>query len=679
MAERESFILNMDLRSRENNAAHRTLDIDRRRLIVRRGQPFSITVQSPNSQLFKERLKLMLHMGRSNQVEINVQKELGIKGKWWFSQMKVQNELLLTVHSPADAIIGPCRMTILVMSDKNAVKKTGEISFHLLFNPWCKDDVVFLSDTRLLQEYIMNENGVIYTGSWNNIDSRPWNFGQFEDNMIDICFQVLDNSNSALKNSKVDLERRFDPVYVSRIISKMVNANGDRGILFGSWSPPYYGGVSPSRWTSSVPILRQWSRSGITGVKYGQCWAFAGVACTVLRCLGIPTRVITNFSSAHDVDGNLSVDYVENFDGGNKQDSIWNFHCWVETWMRRNDLPRGNNGWQVLDPTPQELSGGEFCCGPCPVAAIKEGNVGMKYDCRFTFAEVNADINHWRILSNGQRQKISVEEKTVGRNISTKSVYGDFREDVTLQYKYPEGSAKEREVYLKAGGRISEPTDESAKPKHLKLIIRHGRCVFGTDFDVTVEVKNEGKESVHVKLTMRVMAVSYNSIYQGDCLKQTSNVTVPAVQSHKEILHLQYKNYARCVSDQHLIRVKVLAEAKGVPLPFMRVSDIPLRVPEVRIQIIGTTFVWEPVSVNVSFTNPLPDSLKGGVFTLEGSGLLPETHIYVTHVISPGEKVSVKVPFTPFRTGVRKLMVDFDSDKLKGIKGEATVVIKSRH
>lgn len=35
-----------------------------------------------------------------------------------------------------------------------------------------------------------------------------------------------------------------------------------------------------------------------------------------------------------------------------------NFHCWVESWMKRDDLPPGNHGWQVLDPTPQERSDG---------------------------------------------------------------------------------------------------------------------------------------------------------------------------------------------------------------------------------------------------------------------------------------------------------------------------------
>lgn len=70
-------------------------------------------------------------------MEIRVQKERG--EKWWFSQMEAQNETLLTVHSPADAIVGRYRLTVLVLSaDGSIIKKTGEISFHLLFNPWCK-------------------------------------------------------------------------------------------------------------------------------------------------------------------------------------------------------------------------------------------------------------------------------------------------------------------------------------------------------------------------------------------------------------------------------------------------------------------------------------------------------------------------------------------------------------
>lgn len=46
----------------------------------------------------------------------------------------------------------------------------------------------------------------------------------------------------------------------------------------------------------------------------------------MLRCLGIPTRTITNFSSAHDADENLRVDEFYDADGNHLErgaDSVW--------------------------------------------------------------------------------------------------------------------------------------------------------------------------------------------------------------------------------------------------------------------------------------------------------------------------------------------------------------------
>lgn len=51
-------------------------------------------------------------------------------------------------------------------------------------------------------------------------------------------------------------------------------------------------------------------------------------------------------------------------------------------------------------------SSGEFCCGPCPVTAVKEGYLGVKYDTPFVFAEVNADIIYWMVQPDGKKQKV---------------------------------------------------------------------------------------------------------------------------------------------------------------------------------------------------------------------------------------------------------------------------------
>ena len=58
--------------------------------------------------------------------------------------------------------------------------------------------------------------------------------------------------------------------------------------------------------------------------------------------------------------------------------------------MARPDLPPGHGGWQAVDSTPQETSQGTFRCGPASVNAIRAGQVFLKYDTPFVFAEVSA-------------------------------------------------------------------------------------------------------------------------------------------------------------------------------------------------------------------------------------------------------------------------------------------------
>lgn len=95
------------------------------------------------------------------------------------------------------------------------------------------------------------------------------------------------------------------------------------------------------------------------------------------------------------------------------------------------------SGSQAIAATP--LPAGVYCCGPAPVKAIKEGDLQLKYDIPFIFAEVNADVVYWIVQRDGSQRK-STHSSIVGKNISTKSVGRDSREDITHNYKYPEGT-----------------------------------------------------------------------------------------------------------------------------------------------------------------------------------------------------------------------------------------------
>nr|WIW78262.1 TG2x-TGFalpha [synthetic construct] len=449
-----------DLELETNGRDHHTADLCREKLVVRRGQPFWLTLhfEGRNYEASVDSLTFSVVTGPAPSQEAGTKARFPLRdaveeGDWTATVVDQQDcTLSLQLTTPANAPIGLYRLSLEASTGyQGSSFVLGH--FILLFNAWCPADAVYLDSEEERQEYVLTQQGFIYQGSAKFIKNIPWNFGQFEDGILDICLILLDVNPKFLKNAGRDCSRRSSPVYVGRVVSGMVNSNDDQGVLLGRWDNNYGDGVSPMSWIGSVDILRRWKNHGCQRVKYGQCWVFAAVACTVLRCLGIPTRVVTNYNSAHDQNSNLLIEYFRNEFGeiqGDKSEMIWNFHCWVESWMTRPDLQPGYEGWQALDPTPQEKSEGTYCCGPVPVRAIKEGDLSTKYDAPFVFAEVNADVVDWIQQDDGSVHKSINRSLIVGLKISTKSVGRDEREDITHTYKYPEGSSEEREAFTRA-------------------------------------------------------------------------------------------------------------------------------------------------------------------------------------------------------------------------------------
>ena len=130
--------------------------------------------------------------------------------------------------------------------------------------------------------------------------------------------------------SSLTFEQKADPILVLRDVCAIVcpDKDGDRGVLQGGWDGNYSEGMHPTFWNGSGSILQLFNQSGGTPVKYGQCWVMSGVLLTLLRVLGLPSRSVTNFSSARDsMDRTISI-YInsegerqQNFSSG--VESIW--------------------------------------------------------------------------------------------------------------------------------------------------------------------------------------------------------------------------------------------------------------------------------------------------------------------------------------------------------------------
>ncbi|KAJ8358755.1 hypothetical protein SKAU_G00152800 [Synaphobranchus kaupii] len=123
------------LHCEKNNEAHRTSEISTERLIVRRGQPFLLTLHS-SSALKPEALELTVQTGPEPSEDLGtkavfrVSRKRRINKSW---DVKVQEtsdmSVTLAISSPADASIG--EYTLSVGEGHSAG------SFVVLFNPWC--------------------------------------------------------------------------------------------------------------------------------------------------------------------------------------------------------------------------------------------------------------------------------------------------------------------------------------------------------------------------------------------------------------------------------------------------------------------------------------------------------------------------------------------------------------
>ncbi|XP_042197719.1 protein-glutamine gamma-glutamyltransferase 2 [Callorhinchus milii] len=667
----------------KNNKEHRTDEISIKRLILRRGQEFHITVNFSQNGFRDKADKIVLiaetglkaSVTSGTKIFMPLSDSLG-KGTWNTRVLSQSGDVLsLAIISSPNARIGRYTLNLQDTTEEQ-VSELGE--FVLLFNPWCTEDEVFLDNAEQREEYVMNETGIIFQNKSNFICSKPWIFGQFHEKVVDICLKLLDKNPKCLRNPTKDYIRRNDPVYISRVVTAMVNSDDDSGILEGRWCPPYDSGKPPSRWMGSFSILYSWNRNSCLPVRYGQCWVFAAVACTVLRCLGIPTRVVTNFESAHDTNGNLTVDNeVDEYGGmiGRSKDSIWNFHVWIEAWMARNDLKPGFDGWQVLDPTPQEKSEGVYCCGPAPVKAIKEGQLDVKFDVPFVYAEVNADKVDWLCYRNGRKEKTFINSTYVGQKISTKAVGSKEREDITANYKYPEGNAKERMVFSIAELKNKH---EFLKEKQFNLSVQTEESIsVGKDINAFVNITNKSDKRTEYKLNFCAQVIRYT----GKPIKEsiTKNINKIVVEPHAEKpvpIELTYNDYGKLLIEHNLIKLTAVGSDTESNETLFATKIISLENPSVDIKFLDEPVQNQEVKVEIYIANPLPVPLNQCVLTIEGPGLIDwfETRI---DEISVNHATTVQITIVPTKSGMRDLLVDFDCDKIKDVKGFKTITVKS--
>ncbi|XP_029288253.1 LOW QUALITY PROTEIN: protein-glutamine gamma-glutamyltransferase 5-like [Cottoperca gobio] len=656
-------ILNVNLEKSENLERHRTDGFSNsEELVVRRGAPIRVSLQL-EGRAFNTKtdyLRVQVMLGRLY-VLMPVTYSKRICPTRWKAYIDQEDFDLknpsIFISSPASASVGSYRLKISVLI-RGSKKKTCVFGkFILLCNPWCRADGVYIPFEDQREEYIQNDSGLLFIGTAMNPASRPWSFDQFEPGVLEACLKLLELSPQHQKDTRIDYLNRKNPVYIGRVVSAMINSEDDRGVLKGKWEGDFKQGVNPSLWTGSGDILTQWAESGFSPVKFGQCWVFAAVMCTVMRVLGIPCRVITNYNSAHDTNDNLVIEefYSETGQKLNRsKDSIWNFHVWVECWMTRRDLGSGMDGWQVLDPTPQERSGGVFCCGPAPVKAIKDRRIDLVFDIPFVYAEVNADI-HSIILSKGRVVSHNKDTERVGSLICTKTIGSPRQQTITGNYKYvksPTPTTSSRSFTASEDSTLSRAGSSTGM---LVFLYLDKAPVAGEPVRFNVKIVNTQRAAKRIKVHLNAQAKEYNNS-PSDTFWETHGVTelapMEVVVLQEQILPAQYED----VVGDNLINLAVVLEDMASQQRVLASEEINITSPQLTIKIASENSIvpGETQSATVTFTNPF-SHMVAGVLTLAGAGLIQGKIHFRMLPLHPRASMNHRFTFVPSKVGTKML------------------------
>ncbi|XP_071489677.1 protein-glutamine gamma-glutamyltransferase K-like [Diadema antillarum] len=216
----------LDTLQEANRKAHHTDEYEMDQLILRRGQTFnlSVTFDRPYNSA-KDTLSLELLMGTRPSVGSGTRVPIDLVTKAPdaddFGLQVVSSsgsKVSLKVYLACDALVGEYTLVVCTQTEKEdeyRFEHPDEVI--ILFNPWCKKDEVYMEKDDWRKEYVMNEEGMYFYGTAEDIGGSDWYQGQFEEVALECALRLLHKSGMTYRN-------RASAIHVCRILSALLES-----------------------------------------------------------------------------------------------------------------------------------------------------------------------------------------------------------------------------------------------------------------------------------------------------------------------------------------------------------------------------------------------------------------------------------------------------------------------
>lgn len=679
-----------------NTFLYRTSSKQYQKLVVRRGSYAEFAVDTsaelkPGEQFAaKLHLEHQQHKPHTQEVPLitDSEKPCGTHNldKWHVCITSTEEDddvhrTILRLNVPVTAPFAMWKLCVCIKGEKHLMFPVENHLIATVFNPYHQEDPVFMPDVALRAEYVENENGAIWVGTKNKNNGKPWAYNHFNLKVLTAAYDILTRPNS--NGFVISIERMADPVSVSRALTYAVAGH----MLQGRWSEPYCNtpdgelcdNTKPWAWTGSIKIVETYLMTK-QPVKYGQCFVFSGLLTSLGRAIGIPTRSVSNFESAHDhkpFDHFVSKYWTYTAhktwvaDSYLNRDSVWNFHVWNDMWMKRPDLTqvgsckkagaKNFDGWQAVDATYQERSMDKnlmndkdpnhyYQCGPVPLKALQhQCEEGVPFDWKFIYGEVEAtkeeltrNMNdpHLPETCKGDRAPktcfkrkgfgYTKNEQAVGFFLSTSLPGTNPRKVDIITSQYKKSEDPKEELMESLDGTL---TQEVSLGKRGALAVTYpGKGIHaGEDLKIAIAPK-PGQNGTYEDITIvwRAHIVHYTG---ADIEKHKGEIKMGTGNLGKDgTFKISVNSMMYATKLRHGVTIAVDAVLQAGDDFLGRVSDlrVPVHVPHVHMAIVGESVIHrcvvdaseETVGFKATVTNPFwADDLTHSTLTIEVAGM----------------------------------------------------------
>ncbi|CAI9556366.1 unnamed protein product [Staurois parvus] len=196
----------------------------------------------------------------------------------------------------------------------------------------------------------------------------------------------------------------------------------------------------------------------------------------------------------------------------------------------------------------------------------------------------------------------------------------------------------------------------------------------GKDIDLTLKLSNGTSSDKTITVHFNANITGYTRSVMTNILMESVSISMASKEEKEIPFKIPYSKYIQRLLDDKVVEVTALCKWDDTGKVLIS-QVITLKTPSLNIKVLGDAVINNPLSVEVTFTNPLNENLSDCKVLAEGSGLIKQ-QIEKKISLKPKEKTTVTIEFKPYMTGSKQLNIVVDCNKTVTIEGFLIIVVK---